>query len=76
MVSAGFLYAQGDPLGVADRPFFVRMVGSSAERRVPRSAERERNEGSLEATASMEHAARRRGDPCSGSEADLGKRGI
>lgn len=23
MVSAGFLYAKGDPLGVADRPFFL-----------------------------------------------------
>ena len=31
MVSAGFLYAKGDPSGVADRPFFVRMVGSSAD---------------------------------------------
>lgn len=29
----------------------------------PRPAERERNEGSLEAMVSMEHAARRRGDP-------------
>ena len=61
---------------ISGSSFFVRMVGSSAERRVPRSAERERNEGSLEATASMAHAARRRGDPCSGSGADLGKRGI
>lgn len=31
MVSAVFLYAKSDPSGVADRPFFVRMVGSSVD---------------------------------------------
>lgn len=56
MVSAGFLYAKGDPSGVADRPFFVRMVGSLAERRVPRSAERERNESATRALSRRRQA--------------------
>ena len=38
----------------------------------PRPAEREWNEGSLEAMVSMEHAARRRGDPWSENGAGLG----
>ena len=37
----------------------------------PRPAEGEWNEGSLEAMVSMEHAARRRGDPWSGNGAGL-----
>ena len=41
----------------------------------PGSAEREWNEGSLEAMVSMEHAARRRGDPWSGNGAEPGSDG-
>ena len=44
----------------------------------PRPAERERNEGSLEAMVSMEHAARWKGDRGAGTELawELPKRGM